>query len=86
MPGIRKIIPTKNGPKEGVVIAVNSSQEHFNVYMLEDGTVLKTKNVVADVVRVDGEYDDEGNPSYYLKSMMIVTAEAPPNLKRKSQP
>lgn len=83
MPPKKRLVPTPAGEREGVVVEVNEAQEHFNQYMLEDGTILRTKTLVVDVVRVDGVYDNDGNPLYYVKSSLLVTADSPDALKRK---
>lgn len=64
-------------------IAVNSSSEHWNEYLLEDNTVIRMKLVVTDVVRVDDQYDRDGNPVYIVKSTNIVSLSAPEELKRR---
>jgi len=69
---------------DATVIDVNSSQEQWNQYLLSDGTLLKLKVVVTEVVRVDGEYDQEGNPVYYVKSTNILAVNPPEELKRRS--
>ena len=60
-------------------------KEDWNEYQLLDGTVLKMKLVVSTVLRVDGEYDNEGNPAYYIKSATMPAINAPDTLKRKTK-
>ncbi len=74
---------TPGGEREGTSISINTSQENFNTYLLEDGTVLKFKTVLIDVIRLDDEYDDDGNPLYVTRTKNIVTAESPDSLRRK---
>lgn len=64
-------------------IDVNQSGEKWNEYLLEDGTVLKMKLVLKKVYRVDGEYDEEGNPVYVMQSTNVTSVSAPSDLKRK---
>jgi len=68
---------------EAEFIDVNQTNEYWNQYLLEDGTVLKLKPVATDVVRLVGAYDDEGNPIYVIKSKNIVSLSVPENLKRQ---
>ncbi len=63
-------------------VPVQSSEERWNQYLLEDGTVLKMKIVVTEVYRVDGIYDQDGNPVYHVKSTNVASADAPENLKQ----
>ena len=64
-------------------IDVNQSGERWNEYFLEDGTVLKMKLVLKKVYKVDGEYDEEGNPVYVMQSTNVTTVSSPNDLKRK---
>ncbi|MCI0588406.1 MAG: hypothetical protein L0323_16365 [Planctomycetes bacterium] len=83
MPERKKKIMTPGGEWEGTSVSINSSQENFNTYLLEDGTVLKFKTVLVDVIRVDGKYDDDGNPLYVTRTKNIVTADSPEELRRR---
>lgn len=58
---------------KGIVVGIEESTERFSIIRLEDGTVLKTKLSPIEVLRVDGSWDDEGNPMYVLKSHNVVT-------------
>jgi hypothetical protein len=59
--------------------------EKWNTYVLHDGTTLKVKAVLADVLRVDGHYAPNGDPVYTINAQMIVATNAPDSLKRKDQ-
>ena len=67
-------------------IEVNQSSEKWNEYLLEDGTVLKMKLVLKKVFRVDGEFDEEGNPVYVMQSTNVTSISAPGELKKKLPP
>lgn len=69
---------------EALPIDVNQTNEYWNQYMLDDGTVIKMKLVATKVLRVDGKYDNEGNPLYVIQSTNITSVNAPDSLKRKS--
>ncbi len=83
MPQPRKTVMTPNGPREGVVIGITSTHENFNEYMLEDGTVMKMKTIVSEVLREDGAWDRDGNPVYYVKSQNVLSVDSPEELRRK---
>lgn len=71
---------------EGVEVGVAESLERFSDVTLEDGTSIKTKLSVIIAVRVDDQWDDEGNPIYIVKSQNILTViDSPEHLKRKVQ-
>ena len=71
---------------EATPIDVNQSSEKWNDYLLEDGTVLKMKLILKKVMRVDNEYDAEGNPIYVMQSTNVSTITAPKDLKRTPPP
>jgi hypothetical protein len=80
----KKKIKTSDGRElDATVIDINSSQEQWNQYLLSDGTVIKLKPVATEVVRIDGEYDQEGNPVYLLKSTNVVNVIASEDLRKR---
>ncbi|MFA6600827.1 MAG: hypothetical protein WCU74_07450 [Candidatus Omnitrophota bacterium] len=67
---------------EAAPVDVNQSSEKWNEYLLEDGTVLKMKLILKKVLRVDNEFDGEGNPVYVMQSTNVNTITAPKHLKK----
>jgi len=57
---------------EATEVEFLTRKEDFNEYQLTDGTVIKMKTVVTDVVKIEGEVDPEGNPVYQVRSTNIV--------------
>ncbi len=66
----------------GDEVAVKSSEEHWNKYVLEDGTTVRMKLVVAKVVRAD-TYKPSGEPIYVVHSQNIVSSDSPQELWKK---
>jgi len=64
-------------------VDINQASENWNQYLLEDGTVIKMKSVATRVVRLAGQYDQVGNPVYFINSTNVVSVECPDNLKKK---
>lgn len=58
-------------------------REDWNEYQLMDGTVIKMKLVVSGVFRIEGLFDEEGNPVYQIKSTNVPVVKSPDNLRRK---
>lgn len=67
---------------DATVLGFRTPAEHWNEYLVDDGSVLRLKLVATEVLRVDGEYDMEGKPIYLLQSTNIMTVSAPPKLMR----
>ncbi len=68
----------------GESVAFESGSEPFAQYNLADGTSVKAKLILLDVVRLD-EYNDQGIPVYQFQFQQIIGVVAPEALKRKAQ-
>jgi hypothetical protein len=79
----RKVTMPDGREAEATVMPFQAGGEHWNEYMVDDGSVLRLKVVVTEVVRIDGEYDPQGNPVYMTQSANIVTVSAPDDLMKK---
>jgi len=59
-------------------------REDWNEYKLEDGTILKFKTIVSNIIRTE-EYDPmTGDPVYHVRSTNILRVKVPEELKRLS--
>ena len=67
---------------EGTVMPFQAQVENFNEYLVEDGTVIHIKLVMAEILRIDGAYDEQGNPVYVMNSTNVVSISAPEDLLR----
>ena len=56
-------LPT-GGTAEGIEVQVEESTERWCEFTLQDGTIMRAKVIIISAVRVDGEYDQFGNPMY----------------------
>lgn len=84
MPPIRRKIRPAPGAaeKEAELVEIRQADEHWNTYILADGTALRAKQVMTEVWRVVDEWDPEGNPIYLVKSQGVLTINAPDQLRR----
>lgn len=67
---------------EAIEVKFKAIREDWNEYDLEDGTTVRMKTVVAEVLRVPEHFDNEGNPVYVVKSAHLLAVKAPDHLKR----
>ncbi len=69
---------------EGYDVAIRESTERWTELTLEDGSVLRVKPMVVGAIRIDGQWDPEGNPVYALKGGPNVSmlASVPDHLKK----
>jgi hypothetical protein len=81
----RKVkIPGPDGAiMEGVDVPIKNSSEPWTEVLLEDGTVMRLKQIIVQVVRIDGKYDDQGNPVYIVKAAPAVSVVEVPDALRK---
>ena len=77
----RKKIQHQGREVDVTEIPFETRGEHWNEYLVDDGSVIKLKTVTGEILRIDGEYDAEGNPLYLVKSTNIVTVSAPEKLR-----
>lgn len=71
-------VPFMGKMLDGMDVPVEESTEKWSEVKLADGTVLRIKQTVASVIRLDGQWDAEGNPIYVVKSapaIAIVSVE-----------
>jgi len=69
---------------EGEEVDFENEREEWNVYKLSDGSTLKVKLVLVNVVRSRDKYDPLGNPIYGITSQNIVKVlNVPEKFKRK---
>lgn len=53
-------------------------------YTLEDGSIIRFSAVPTEVMRVDGQFNNDGNPIYIVTNGVVVNVvHAPDDLKRK---
>jgi len=80
----KKTFPFKGREVPGEEIPFEAKAETWNQYELADGSRLKVKYVMLDVIRLE-EYSDNGDPIYMIRGQQIIGVEVPENLKRKQQ-
>lgn len=82
MPRKRTVTLPDGRAVEGTVLTFRTSTEDWNEYLLEDGTVLKLKLVVTEILRLDDMFDPQGNPLYMAQSQNVMGVSAPTELMR----
>mgnify|MGYP001602353913 FL=1 len=82
----RKVHGPDGKEHEATVLEFQNAREHWNEYLLDDGTILKLKPVATEVMRIDGVFDAQGQPVYVVMTTNIVTANAPEHLRRGEKP
>lgn len=81
----KKVTLTDGTVVEGHVVPFRGDVEHWNEYLLDDHTVIRMKAVVTEILRIEGQYDAQGNPSYIVLSTNVTHVSAPEDLKEEGQ-
>lgn len=67
---------------DAIHVGIAESQEPFSEYSLEDGTIIKSKQVITDVVRAVDRFNEDGTPVYLFKFQMVLDVRVPDELRR----
>lgn len=78
----RKIRAPDGSEVEATELSFQNVREHWNEYLLDDGTIIKLKPVATELFRLDDRHDNEGNPVYILKSRNILVVNAAEERRR----
>jgi len=73
----------KGLPPNGTDVPIEDSTERWNEYVLKDGSVVRLKHSVIQFLRVDGQFDVDGNPVYAVKSAPLLLIVSTPESNRK---
>jgi hypothetical protein len=77
----RRIQGSDGQEHEAEPVGFRTSGEHFNEYLLDDGSVLRIKLVVTDVWKVKDVYDGHGDPAYVVGQSLVMAVDAPDHLR-----
>ena len=69
---VKMKVPYQGRQVEAEEVDFFTRKEDWNEYQLSDGTVIRMKTVVTDVLRLPGEVDPEGNPVYQVRSTNVL--------------
>ena len=81
----KKTVSDQSGNQvTGDLVDVEESIERFSDIKLKDGTQIRIKLVVVEVIRADERWDNEGNPIYVVSSTNVMTVNnVAESLKKK---
>lgn len=80
---IQKVVNYQGKNVKGDVIDFEAPAENFSTYKLEDGTYVKLKTTLVEVVRLIGEYTVTGDPVYMFSAQQTINILAAEDLKQK---
>jgi hypothetical protein len=81
----RKVTGPDGQLHDAVELGFRVSGEHWNEYLTDDGTVLRLKPVVTQILRLEGLYDHNGDPVYSVNATNVLAVSAPEELRNGEQ-
>jgi hypothetical protein len=67
-----------------IEIEMLEAKERWSEYRLADGTILRLKPVMIAIFRAEGQYTQDGEPVYNMKSTLITDVRAAEALTKPS--
>jgi len=68
---------------EATVVSFDVKEEPWSSYHLSDGSTIRLKTVVTEVLRAEGVHSDNGDPLYVVNTKHMVTLLNTPDHLRK---
>jgi len=78
MPEQRKTLSLLGQNIEVIEKPIANAQEFFNEYTLEDGSVLRVKNVATSIVQIAGQNMPDGSPVFLVFTTPVVNVASFP--------
>ena len=79
----KKLYPYNGTEVEGEPVAFTTPEENWTTYDLADGSKLKVRIVLLEVVRLNA-YHPNGEPVYLFNAQQVVGLTPEPGLKKKA--
>lgn len=81
----RKKVNFQERTVEGESVEFDVFREDWNTYNCHDGSTLRMKLVVTEIIRLEEFNPDTGEPIYVIQSQNVVRADVPDKLKKKKE-
>jgi hypothetical protein len=78
---VKIVSPVTQRQVDAEQIDFEAKAEPWTTYELADGAILKIRVILTGVMRIEGEYDQSGNPIYVVSSQTAIQANSPKKLR-----
>ena len=70
-------VPYKGQNVDGDDVSFTVVKEDWNTYQLHDGTEIRVRLIVQQVIKIPGEVDEQANPVYVVRSNNVLVVKPP---------
>src|SRR5438093_1353590 len=78
---VKIVSPVTQRQVDAEQIDFEAKAEPWTTHELADGTILRVRVILTGVMRIEGEYDQSGNPIYVVSSQTVIQANSPKKLR-----
>lgn len=78
----RRKINFQGQVRDAISVDFEADKETFSTYILHDGSSLKIKAVLTEVMRVEDVYAPNGDPVYLIQAAQVMSVSAPDSLRK----
>ena len=73
-----------NDETDSEIVEISKSTEVWSEYELADGSVLRVKPIIIEVIKSRTQFTSDGEPLYGMKGGLVPNMRVPAKLKKKS--
>jgi len=81
----RKRVDFQGKAVDGESLEFDPIREEWNSYNCSDGSTIRMKLVVTDIIRLEEHNPQTGEPIYLIQSQNIVRIDVPEKLKKRKE-
>ena len=68
---------------DAMPVGFQTGREDWNEYLADDGSVIRSKLVVTELLRIVNEWAPDGQPLYATVAMNLLTVDAQESMKKR---
>ena len=75
-------VPYQGSTVDGIEMDFKTLREEWNEYEISDGSTVRLKVIVTNIVRLKDKFDPVGNPIYLVRSSNVLSISASEKAKK----
>ncbi|EPH3085652.1 TPA: hypothetical protein P1K85_001954 [Klebsiella pneumoniae] len=69
----KNYVATQEDMREATLVEVDESTEKWSVFKMEDGTTIRVKATILNVMKLKDKTDEDGNPVFAINIAPVVS-------------